>query len=71
VRTPWISISMHAPHISRCPIYITGSALALALFMSRKVKHRKMESLDPRQIQTIKVTVITLCRIDDVDDMNK
>jgi hypothetical protein len=31
--------------------------------MSRKVKHRKMENLDPRQIQTIEVTVIKLGRI--------
>jgi hypothetical protein len=39
--------------------------------MSRKVKHRKMENLDPRQIQTNRVTVIKLGRIDDVGDMNK
>jgi hypothetical protein len=39
--------------------------------MSRKVKHRKMENLDPRQIQTIKVTVIKLSSIDDIDRMNK
>jgi hypothetical protein len=39
--------------------------------MSRKVKHRKMENLDPRQIQTIEATVIKLGRIDDVDHMNK
>ncbi len=39
--------------------------------MSRKVKHRKMENLDPRQVQTNRVTVIKLCRIDDVDHMNK
>jgi hypothetical protein len=38
--------------------------------MSRKVKHRKMENLDPRQIQTIKVTDIKLGKIDDVDHMN-
>jgi cytochrome c biogenesis factor len=38
---------------------------------SRKVKHRKMVNLDPRQIQTIKATVIKLNRIDDVDHMNK
>jgi hypothetical protein len=30
-----------------------------------------MENLDPRQIQTIKATVIKLGRIDDVDHMNK
>jgi hypothetical protein len=39
--------------------------------MSRQVKHRKMENLDPRQIQTIEAKVIKLCRNDDVDDMNK
>jgi hypothetical protein len=30
-----------------------------------------MENLDPRQIQTNRVTVIKLGRIDDVGDMNK
>jgi hypothetical protein len=30
-----------------------------------------MENLDPRQVQTNKVTVIKLGRIDDVDNMNK
>jgi hypothetical protein len=51
---------------------ITGSVLALALlYEPYKVKHRKMENLNPRQIQTIEVTVIKLCRIDDVDHMNK
>jgi hypothetical protein len=39
--------------------------------MSRKVKHRKMVNLDPRQIQTIDVTVIKLGKIDDDDHMNK
>jgi hypothetical protein len=39
--------------------------------MSRKVKQRKMENLDPRQVQINKVTVIKLGRIDDVDHMNK
>jgi hypothetical protein len=39
--------------------------------MSRKVKHRKMKNLDPRQSQTIKATVIKLDRIDDVDHINK
>jgi hypothetical protein len=39
--------------------------------MSRKVKDRKMVNLDPRQIQTIKATVIKLGRIDEVDHMNK
>jgi hypothetical protein len=34
--------------------------------MSRKVKHGKMENLDPRQVQTNRVTVIKLGRIDDV-----
>jgi hypothetical protein len=38
---------------------------------SRKVKHRKIVNLDPRQIQTIKVTVIKLGKIDKVDHMNK
>jgi hypothetical protein len=39
--------------------------------MGRKVKHGKMVNLDPRQIQTIKATVIKLSRIDDVDHINK
>jgi hypothetical protein len=39
--------------------------------MSRKVKHGKMVNLDPRQIQTIEVTVIKLGKIDDVDHINK
>jgi hypothetical protein len=39
--------------------------------MSRKVKHRKMENLDPRQIKTIKDTVIKLGEIDEFDPMNK
>jgi hypothetical protein len=38
--------------------------------MSRKVKHRKMENLDPRQVQTNRVTVIKLGTFDDVDYMN-
>jgi hypothetical protein len=37
----------------------------------RKVKHRKMENLDPRQVQINRVTVIKLGRIDEVDHMNK
>jgi hypothetical protein len=39
--------------------------------MSSKVKHRKMENLDPRQIQTTKATVIKLGKIDGDDHMNK
>jgi hypothetical protein len=39
--------------------------------LSRKVKQRKMENLDPRQIQTITATVIELGVIDDDDHMNK
>jgi hypothetical protein len=35
--------------------------------MSRKVKRGKMVNLDPRQIQTIKATVIKLGKIDDVE----
>jgi hypothetical protein len=39
--------------------------------MSRKVKHRKMENLDPRQIQATKATAIKLGKIDEVNHMNK
>jgi hypothetical protein len=39
--------------------------------MSRKVKHRKMENLDPRQVQTNRITVIKLGIIDDVDHISK
>jgi hypothetical protein len=39
--------------------------------MTRKVKHRKMENLDSRQIQTIKATMIKHIRIDEVGRKNK
>jgi hypothetical protein len=39
--------------------------------MSRQVKHRKMENLDPRQVQTNRVTVIKLGKFDDADHINK
>jgi hypothetical protein len=39
--------------------------------MSRKLEHKEMENLDPRQGQTIEATVIKLSRIYDVDNMNE
>jgi hypothetical protein len=40
-------------------------------YMSRKVKHTKMENIDPRQVQTNRVTVIKLGKTNNVDHINK